>query len=80
MSKRRTNSITNSMVTFLATTGERGATLQEIYAAVNADLGKDVLHTSIRAILYRRLDGAKSKYIKRFQRSIVHGNYRYRLL
>ena len=80
MPQRSGKSLTDSIITFLATTGTQGAALTEIYAAVRAELGNAVLDTSIRSILYKRLRGTKSKYKQRFERSMVHGKYRYKLL
>ena len=39
MAKRPEKSLADAIIAFLATTGEAGATLPDIYAAVRADLG-----------------------------------------
>ena len=79
MAKRPDKSLADAIIAFLATTGEQGATLPDMYAAVRADLGPQVRDTSIRSVLYMRLHGAKSKYKPRFERSRVEGKYRYTL-
>ncbi len=79
MAKRPEKSLADAIIAFLATTGEAGATLPDIYAAVRADLGPQVRDTSIRSVLYMRLHGAKSKYKPRFERARVAGKYRYKL-
>jgi hypothetical protein len=79
MAKRPEKSLADAIIAFLATTGEAGATLPDIYAAVRADLGPHVRDTSIRSVLYMRLHGAKSKYKARFERWQVEGKYRYKL-
>ena|SRR2546422_11630432 len=77
MAKRPEKSLADAIIAFLATTGEAGATLPDIYAAVRADLGPQVRDTSIRSVLYMRLHGAKGKYKPRFARARVEGKYRY---
>jgi hypothetical protein len=65
---------------FLRKKGTEGATLQEIYAAVKAELGESTLDSSIRSILYKRLVGADSKYVAAFERFVVGRETRYRLM
>jgi hypothetical protein len=80
MAQKLHRSMTDALRDFLATKDEQGATLAEIYAAVHADLGDNIIDTSIRSILYKRLAGAKGKYKPYFERRIVNGKYQYKLL
>lgn len=77
---KRRASITEVLTAFLSTKGAAGASLAEIYAAVRRELGENVLDTSIRAILYKRLPGSKSAYKAAFNRVRDGGQTRYRLL
>jgi hypothetical protein len=79
MVERPSNSITDSIIAFLTKTGEQGATVSEIYAAVQADLGENTLDASVRTVLYRRLVGAKKGYRPHFERYVMNGKFRYRL-
>jgi len=80
MAERPQKSITQSLIEFLATKGNQGATLSEIYAAIRADIGEKILDSSIRATLYRKLKGKKNRYKPNFDRYIFKGIARYRLL
>jgi len=80
MAERYQKSIAKSLIEFLATKGEQGATLSEIYVAVRADIGMKTLDSSIRSTLYKKLTGKKSAYKPAFEREIFGGETRYRLL
>lgn len=67
------------MAAFLKARGHTGATLSELYEVVKTSAGP-VADTSVRAALYKRLVGAKSKYRPMFERFSVGQETRYRLL
>jgi hypothetical protein len=79
MAERPSKSITDSIVAFLTKAGEQGATVSEICAVVQMDLGGNTLDASVRAALYRRLVGAKKGYRPYFDRYIINDKFRYRL-
>lgn len=78
--KAQQPSVTESIKAFLRGRGAAGASLEEIYSAVRADLGKGVLDSSIRSILYKRLVTAHSAYLPAFERFRVKGKNRYRII
>lgn len=73
-------SIGQSIRTLLTEKGQSGATLTEIYEAARAAFGEKARKSSIRAELYRRLRSSKSAYKPMFERIMVAGETRYRLL
>ena len=77
--------ITQSLINFLKTKKKRGATLQEIYAAVNADsnLSEIAPDTTVRGIIYQNLPGGRPQRGRakaKFERFVEDGQTRYRLL
>ena len=76
----REKSTAQVLTTFLEGKGREGATLQEIYFAVRSELGEDILHTTIRSDLYRRLVGAKGADREAFERFPLREETRYRIL
>jgi len=71
---------TSTVITnYLRTRRTEGAALQEIYLAVRTELG-EVPQASIRSAVYKRLVAANSKYLPRFERFVIEGKTRYRLL
>ena len=80
----RSQTITASVLGFIGSTGREGATLPDIYAAVHADLGEEIRHTSIRVIIYQKLfrtsKPRSTRYKPRLERIVVDGESRYRLL
>jgi hypothetical protein len=72
-------SVSQAIVQHLEEVGSSGASLTDIYGAVREKVG-EVPSASIRAALYNRLPGVKSGYRPRFERIVIEGRSRYRLL
>jgi hypothetical protein len=73
-------SISQAITEYLAVTGTSGASIREIYTAVRDGLERNIPDSSIRAEVYRRLPGSNGAYHPRFERILVEGKVRYRLI
>jgi hypothetical protein len=73
-------SILKSLIGFLATKGDQGATLSEIYVAIRADRSEKTLTSTVRSTLYKKLVGRKNISKPIFERYVFEGQTRYRLL
>ena len=67
MSTLKRGSITQAIQKYLTVQGEAGATMAQIYVAVELELGRPVRKESIRSVVYNRLMGV-SRYEPKFER------------
>lgn len=67
MPTRRIGAILQSIQSYLQCQGEVGATMAQIYAAVERKVGQPVSRASIRSVIYNRLQGI-ARYKPMFER------------
>jgi hypothetical protein len=79
LKERHAQSISQAVTGCLQAAGRNGASIAEIYAFVELALG-DVPRSSVRSEIYVRLSGAQRAYLPRYERIVVDGQSRYRLL